>query len=75
MEDSVQTESAYEAERRQRILANQQKLRALGLGCGASTALPAHDTGPLRGPNVQRKRARPTEQARVWYGNVFQAPR
>ena len=57
-------ESAYEAERRERIEANQAKLRALGLRCSADSARVTLHPCP-RTALPHRKRTRPAEQVRT----------
>jgi hypothetical protein len=57
-------ENLYEEARRQRIEANQQKLRALGLGCSASAAPAATEVCSIRAWGQQCKRARPA--MKVW---------
>ncbi len=52
-------ENQYEEARRQRIEANQQKLRALGLGCPASAAPAAAEGCSFRAWGQPCKRARP----------------
>ena len=64
-------ESTYEAERRERIEANQAKLRALDLSCGGVGARVALYSGPRAAP-PQRKRTRPAEQVHTQWSRSSQ---